>query len=64
MSSTNPDQLFPDHPALVVSRSVGRSLYSGIAEVITRDELRQQRIMQDDQDGVPLEQAPLPGAGP
>jgi hypothetical protein len=38
---TDPDKLFPDHPALVASRSVGRSLYTGIADVITRDELRQ-----------------------
>jgi hypothetical protein len=43
---TDPDKLFPDHPALVASRSVGRSLYTGIVDVITRDELRQKWIMQ------------------
>jgi hypothetical protein len=44
---TDPDFTgLPDHPSLEVTRAMGRALFTGLIDVITRDELRQKWIMQ------------------
>jgi hypothetical protein len=36
----DPDKLFPDHPALEVTRAMGRALFTGLPEVHSMETLK------------------------
>jgi len=44
---TDPDKLFPDHPALEVTRAMGRALFTGLPEVHSMETLKSPAELRD-----------------